>query len=85
MCVHGFIVSVLVSPHLGDCGFCWFDSELSLFGCELSWGESCPYSVHVCWWVLEGVVEALCFDWAGFADFSCFGDVGDVFVFFWEH
>ena len=41
--------------------------------------------MHVCWWVLECVVEAFCFDCAVFADFSCFGDVGDVFVFFGEH
>lgn len=70
---------------MGDGGFGWFDSELALFGCELSGGESCPYSVHVCWWVLECVVEALGFDWAVFADFACFGYVGDVFVFFGEH
>lgn len=41
--------------------------------------------MHVCWWVFEGVFEALGFDWAGGADFSCAGDVGDVFVVFGEH
>ena len=41
--------------------------------------------MHVCWGVFEGVFEALGFDWAGVADVSGFGDVGDVFVVFGEH
>lgn len=41
--------------------------------------------MHVYGVVFEGVVEALCGDWAGGADFSCFDDVGDVFVVLGEH
>lgn len=41
--------------------------------------------MHVYGWVLEGVVEALFSDCAGFADVAGLCDVGDVFVFFGEH
>jgi len=41
--------------------------------------------VHVGWWEFEGVVEAVLFDCAVFADGSCLLYVGDVFVFFGEH
>ena len=41
--------------------------------------------MHVYGVVFECVVEALCGDWAGGAEFSCFEDVGDVFVVLGEH
>ncbi len=41
--------------------------------------------MHVCGWEFEGVFEAFWFDFAVFAEGSCFGYVGDVFVFFGEH
>lgn len=41
--------------------------------------------MHVDGVVFEGVVEALCGDWAVVAEFSCFEDVGDVFVVLGEH
>lgn len=41
--------------------------------------------MHVYCWVLECGGEALFFDCALFADVACLFDVGDVFVFFWEH
>lgn len=75
----------LVSPHLGEGWACGFDASSFLFVCELSAGHACPYSVHVCWGELEGVVEAFGCDLAVFADLACACDVGDVFVFFGEH
>lgn len=41
--------------------------------------------MHVSCWVLEGVVEALLLYWAGCADESGDGYVGDVFVLAGEH
>ena len=41
--------------------------------------------MHVCWWVFEGVFEALGLYGAGGADGAGLLDVGDVFVVFGEH
>lgn len=41
--------------------------------------------MHVCCGELEGVLEALGFDFALFADGSCCADVADVFVVLGEH
>lgn len=41
--------------------------------------------MHVSRRELQGVVQALGFDWAGSAEVACCGYVGDVFVGFGEH